>query len=73
MAISKKKVRKTRTEKSFTTDHPLQVWVKTERIISDRPINLKLTEGKNEFDPIVDGYNHGYGKGYDFTNFHVYP
>jgi hypothetical protein len=37
------------------------VGVKTERIISDQPTDRRFTEGKNEFDQIVDGYGHRYG------------
>jgi hypothetical protein len=40
-------------------DWPLGV--KTERIISDQPIDRKLTERKNGFGRIVGGYGHGYG------------
>jgi hypothetical protein len=39
----------------------MSVGVKTERIISDRPTDRRLTEGKNGFGRIVVGYGHGYG------------
>jgi hypothetical protein len=35
--------------------------VKIERIISDRPTDRRLTEGKNGFGRIVAGYGYGYG------------
>jgi hypothetical protein len=38
-----------------------QLGVKTERIISDRPTDRRLTEGKNGFGRIVAGYGYGYG------------
>jgi hypothetical protein len=37
------------------------IGVKTERIISDRPTDRKLTERKNGFGRIVAGYGHEYG------------
>jgi hypothetical protein len=40
---------------------PALVGVKMERIISDRPTDRRLTEGKNGFGRIVAGYGHGYG------------
>jgi hypothetical protein len=40
---------------------PYHVGVKTERIISDRSTDRRLTERKNGFCRIFAGYGHGYG------------